>query len=154
MAWPLSNRWVANEWRTVWPVAGVMIPEARTARRTAFLNQGGIEMVAALLSCHSVVPAPLLREHPLPAPFAFSVGVFATQGVGHQHPPPAGLKITLVQLTYIREMTLKVRNQAFWQQCQAVFPPFAIANAEFPPLGIKVFHAQPKSFHQAQPTAV
>ncbi len=107
-----------------------------------------------LLAAAFVSPTLLLREHPLPAPFAFSVGVFATQGVGHQHPPPAGLKITLVHLTYIREMALKGRNQTLWQQRQAVFPPFAIANAELPPFGIWVFHAQPKGFHQAQPTAV
>ena len=99
MAWPLSNRWVANEWRKVWPVADVIIPEARTARRTAFLNQGGIEMVAALLSCHSVVPAPLLREHPRPAPFHWCVGVFPPQSMGKAHSSiPLG-KVLAMQAT-------------------------------------------------------
>jgi hypothetical protein len=31
----LLQRWVANEWRKVWHVAGLLIPAARTASFTA-----------------------------------------------------------------------------------------------------------------------
>ena len=82
-----------------------------------FLNQGGIEMVAALLSCHSVVPAPLLREHPLPAPFHWCVGVFPPQGIGKAHSSiPLG-KVLAMQATDLFQVGLPEEGQ---NACAAV----------------------------------
>ena len=55
----------------------------------ALLDQTLIEVVAAFLSCGSVLPAILLgKKHPLPAPLPFSTAVCSRQGMGQDHHSP------------------------------------------------------------------
>jgi hypothetical protein len=59
----------------------------RSAHR--HLDQGGIQVVTALLPGLANTPAVVLGEHPLPAPFPGGIRVFPRQGMGQLHPGPA-----------------------------------------------------------------
>jgi hypothetical protein len=53
------------------------------------LNHAGIQVMATLLTGVGVMPAVLLRKHPLPASLHRFTGMLSPQGVGEAHPPIA-----------------------------------------------------------------
>jgi hypothetical protein len=107
---------------TTWPQASVVEPlgmaEAVAAGRFGdaggqhgsahrLLDQGGIQVVTALLPGLGITPAVVLREHPLPAPFPGGIRDFPRKGMGQLHPAPACRPIALMDLSHLPELVLE-----------------------------------------------
>src|SRR6266545_3505005 len=60
------------------------------------LQDGFMQMVSALLSCHPVRKMAGRRKYPLPAPLLTCVGIFSLQGIRQRHTAQSLLKVVIM----------------------------------------------------------
>jgi hypothetical protein len=104
--------------------------------------------VTALLPGLGIMPAVVLRENPLPAPFPADIRVFPRQGMGQFHPAPACRQIGLMDLSHLPQLVLEQFQQAVLQQRVLVLVALAGMHGPQPLLAIEAIHSQPESLHE------
>jgi hypothetical protein len=94
------------------------------------------------------------REDPLPAPFSFSIGVLAGQGIGEIDGAIALGQVLLVEALDPFQVFWEGFDKGFRQDCDPVFLTLAVPDGDGAVFKVQVFHPQAEAFHEAEAAAV
>ncbi len=137
-------------------VAGGMLWDPGLAHRGLHgpLDEGLIDMMAALLAGGRIPPALLLGKDPLPAPRGSRIRILPRQRVGHGHAPVPISQIPLMDLARADEMFLQRPLQGFGQHRRPILEALAMPHDDLAGGEVHVVNPQPQVLHQTEPGAV
>jgi len=113
------------------------------------LQHGFVQVMTAFDAAARIDAAHARWKYVLPHPFTRGVRILAIQCMRQPHGAEAGRKITLVQATCMRKLSLQRINHHCRQHRATVLAALALPHRDLTSPEIDILHSQPQALHQA-----